>query len=412
MWVVFSKEFLDIIRDRRRFVLTLLSMFVFFPLLVILPYAFMFARAATQRVEVIRIPVQGIEHAPALISYLNEKDIQPFAADDVNALVKSKKYAVGLIIPADYATKIENRHSAQLVIVTDKRRTMNLTSDRLMDTIQDYGVELMQARLDERGMSEDFFTPITVKEKNAATTTETAGSLMGLFIPGFIIAVSLTAGMPIATSAIAGEKKKLTLEPMLFTPVGRFQLVFAKLLAVMTGTVVTLLSMGISFLMMGAGIVFLVARKLPLAKIASSAAENAANSSTSSALTGGYHIGPLAIFLFFFAPFLIILLSSAFQTLISTWARNDEEATTYLMPLSFSSVGIFTLAFLLDDFIPQMWHYSIPVFGTILSMRDLLSNKVDPASLLVMFATSTLYALLMIALAVWMFHREEVVFRT
>jgi sodium transport system permease protein len=70
------------------------------------------------------------------------------------------------------------------------------------------------------------------------------------------------------------------------------------------------------------------------------------------------------------------------------------------------------LAFFMDDFVPRLWHYGIPVFGTILSMRDLLSNKLDPASLTVMFGTSTLYALLMVLLAVWMFQREDVVFRT
>jgi sodium transport system permease protein len=73
---------------------------------------------------------------------------------------------------------------------------------------------------------------------------------------------------------------------------------------------------------------------------------------------------------------------------------------------------LFLAAFFLDDFVPSLWHYGIPVLGTILSMRDLLSNKLDPASLTVMFGTSAFYALLMIVLAVWMFHREEVVFRT
>jgi hypothetical protein len=70
------------------------------------------------------------------------------------------------------------------------------------------------------------------------------------------------------------------------------------------------------------------------------------------------------------------------------------------------------LAFILDDFTPQLGHYAIPILGTILSMRDLLSNHIDPATLTVMFGTSALYAALMIALAVWMFQREEVVFRT
>jgi sodium transport system permease protein len=278
--------------------------------------------------------------------------------------------------------------------------------------LEKYSTELMKTRLKENGMEEDFFTPITVKKKNAATLAETAASRLGLFIPALIISFGLSAGMSIAVSSVAGEKKKLTLEPVLFTTISRVQLVLAKLLAVMASVFITLLSIGISFSIVGLGIVWVVLRYAPLDKIASSAAGQAAQTSASSPLADGFHLDTLAILLFFLAPCLIILLGAAFQILVSTWARNDEEATTYLMPLSLLSGMTAMLAFFLDDFTPQLWHYAIPILGTVLSMRDLLSNHIDPATLAVMFGTSAFYASLMIALAVWMFHREEVVFRT
>lgn len=410
MWTVFSKEFLDIVRDRRRFILTLLSTFVFFPLMFILPYSYLITRTVKQTVDVVMIPVQGMQNAPELITYLvEEEEFQVVEAQNVEALVKDKQYAVGLIIPDDYEKKINNEHPVELVLVADKRRSMDVTFTRLETAINEYGTQILQARLVEIGMEEDFFTPITVKQQNVASVTETAGSRAGLFIPGMIISFGLTAGMPIAISSIAGEKKKLTLEPVLFTTVSRFQLVFAKLLAVLVGVLMNLLSIGLSFLIMAAGILLIVARNLPLDKIASSSAGNA---SASLSPLAGYHIDPLAIVLFLLAPFLIILFGSALQILVSAWARNDEEATTYLMPLSLFSGLIVMVMFVLDDISIRLWHYAIPVLGTIISMRDLLSNKIDPASLTVMFGTSTLYALLMLVLAVWMFQREEVVFRT
>jgi len=412
MWVIFSKEFLDIIRDRRRFILTLLTMFVFFPLFMIVPYSYIITRTVKQTVDGLVIPVQGTEHAPALIAYLAGQEIEVVTSEDVVALVNSKQYVVGLIIPADYEVQVDAGHSVELVLVTDKRRTLDVTFNRLEDALDDYGRELVQARLEQQGLSDDFFTPLTIKEKNVASITETTGSRMGLFIPGFILTFGLTAGMPIAIAAIAGEKKKLTLEPVLFTTVNRFQLVFAKLLAVSVSMVITLLSILISFSIAGVGIFLIVARSLPVERIVSSAADGAAEQSASAVSMGQYHIEPLAIILFLLAPFLIILLGAALQILISTWARNDEEATTYLMPISIFSGFTAFLAFFLEDFTPHLWHYGIPIMGTILSMRDLLSNRVDLPSLAVMFGTSALYALLMIALAVWMFQREEVVFRT
>lgn len=69
-------------------------------------------------------------------------------------------------------------------------------------------------------------------------------------------------------------------------------------------------------------------------------------------------------------------------------------------------------AFFLDDFKPALGYYAIPIFGMILSMRDLLSGHIHAAPLAMMFITSVLYVALAIAVAVWMFNREEVLLRT
>jgi hypothetical protein len=45
-------------------------------------------------------------------------------------------------------------------------------------------------------------------------------------------------------------------------------------------------------------------------------------------------------------------------------------------------------------------------------MRDLLTGKWQSAALAVMLLTSLIYALLAVALAAWMYRREEVLFRS
>jgi sodium transport system permease protein len=417
IWVVFSKEFIDIIRDRRRFIWMIVSTLFIFPMLFVAPYAYFITRVAKQTVDDLTIPVQGIENAPALIEYLaKEADIKAIRADDVEVLVRDKRYVVGLVIPADFEEKIANGESVEVAVVSDARRSMDMTAIRLNLALNDYAEIILAARLEQRGLSEEFLAPLTVTSQNVATVTETTGSMLGLLIPGMIISLGLSSGMPIAISTIAGEKKKLTLEPVLFTTVSRLKLVFAKLLAVLASVILTLFTMaastGISILIL----ILVLLRSLPLDKLAKTATETtttpASSTPATELLTGGYNIQPLAIILFLAAPFLIILFGAALQILVSSWARNDEEASTYLTPLSLFSGLIIFVAFFLDDFTPRLWHYALPVFGTILSMRDLLSNIVEPASLTVMFLSSAFYAALMIALTVWMFNREEVVFRT
>ena len=415
MWVVFKKEFQDIVRDRRRFIMMLVGSFIIFPLLFVGPYALILARLTRQTTNTLSVPVQGMEYAPALIDYLSkEQGIETFAADNVEELVRSKQYAVGLIIPPDFEERIAAGRSASVTIVADLRRQVDFTNSRFGLALQDYADLLVLQRLDERGLTEDLITPLVIEERNAATAEETAGSLVGLFIPGFIISMGLSAGMPVAVSSIAGEKKKQTLEPVLFTTVSRFQLVLAKLAAVLASVVANLVMLAISTTISAVVMIMVIVRAMPdQAPAAFEAAGSSSNSSSiSEMLTGGYNIEPLAIILFLIAPALIVLLGAALQLLISTWARNDEEAYTLLTPLSFLSGLVVLVAFFLDEYTPALWHYAIPVFGTIVSMRDLLSNHVDAASLTVMFVSSTLYALMMLGLAVWMFHREEVVFRT
>ena len=415
MWVVFKKEFQDIVRDRRRFIMMLVGSFIIFPLLFVGPYALILARLTRQTTNTLSVPVQGMEYAPALIDYLSkEQGIETFAADNVEELVRSKQYAVGLIIPPDFEERIAAGRSASVTIVADLRRQVDFTNSRFGLALQDYADLLVLQRLDERGLTEDLITPLVIEERNAATAEETAGSLVGLFIPGFIISMGLSAGMPVAVSSIAGEKKKQTLEPVLFTTVSRFQLVLAKLAAVLASVVANLVMLAISTTISAVVMIMVIVRAMPdQGPAAFEAAGSSSNSSSiSEMLTGGYNIEPLAIILFLIAPALIVLLGAALQLLISTWARNDEEAYTLLTPLSFLSGLVVLVAFFLDEYTPALWHYAIPVFGTIVSMRDLLSNHVDAASLTVMFVSSTLYALMMLGLAVWMFHREEVVFRT
>lgn len=411
-WVVFSKEFIEIIRDRRRFALLLLSTFVLMPLLFIVPYAVMILRLFRTTSAVVTIPVQGMENAPALVAYLAEEDIQAIPAQDVESLVLNRQYPAGLIIPADYEERLAGGLPAELIVVADLRRSLDLTHARLVIVLEKYGDGLLQERLRQQGLSEDFTTPLVVTEQNAATTTETAGSMLGLLIPGVILSFGLGAGMPVAISTVAGEKKKLTLEPVLCTTVSRLELVLAKYLAVVVSILTTLLLMALSLVVSGVIVTVFLLRDLPVNLLQSAEAVPDPSSSATQLLTGGYHLEPLAILLFLLAPLLIIMMSAAIQVLVSTWARNDDEASTYLTPLNYLSGAVFLVAFFLDEFVPQLWHYGIPVFGTILSMRDLLSNRVDPASLAVMFLASAFFAALMLALAVWMFHREEVVFRT
>jgi sodium transport system permease protein len=410
VWIILRKEILDIVRNRRRLVLLLLFAFIVMPIISVTPLILFATRINKQAVNDVSIPVEGMSYAPDLMKYLNENGIKAESADGVEVLVRTKQASAGLIVPSDFQSKIQGGESAQVILVQDKSKQLDIVGERVKVLLENYNSKLLDERLRKGSLTKGFLEPIHLESRNVATESETAGSFLSLLIPGFLIAFSLSTGLPVAVSAVAGEKTKQTLEPVLFTPVSRANLMIGKVLAVLTSVIFNIVAQAsaIGFTLMA--VLFVMARFMSVNKLANSAQQ--ATTTTSLIDPAQYALSPLALGLFLLSPIPILIIGTCLQLVISSWARSEEEAYTLSLPLTFLSMIVMLAAFFMDEFIPKLWHYSLPIFGTILSMRDLLSNRVDPSSLLVMFAGSIVYALLMLGFVVWLFQREEVVFRS
>ncbi|MEI2822075.1 MAG: ABC transporter permease [Chitinophagaceae bacterium] len=411
--MVLKKEILNIVRNRRRLFMTVLFNFILLPCLAILPMSVIMRKTVEDTIQKLEVPMQGMQYAPDLIAYIEENDaITIVPAEDVEKLVREKHASVGLIVSPDFEQQIQSGESALVTVVMDRSKSLNMEGERLKSIVEKYNQSILKERLANNNISKEYLTPVQVEELNTATEQETAGSQLSLLIPGFIMTFGLTSGLSIAISSIAGEKEEQTLEPILFTPVNRAHLVIGKLLAVLVnvasaafGFLATILFSALAF----AIVMFLFLRDLDFSTISSAPASTASPLTISSA--AAFLPSPLALILFVVSMIPIILLGAALQIMISSIARNSEEAYTFSLPLSILSLAPMIVSFFLDEFVPTLGHYAIPIFGTILSMRDLLSNHVYSSSLVVMFISSIGYAALAIGFSIWMFTREEVVFR-
>jgi len=404
---VWRKEMLDFLRDRRKLVWALIYSLVLTPMLFVVPAGFLMFRTTQQMTATLKVPMQGIENAPGLVEYLKAAEIEAVAASDAEKLIREKQFTVGLIVPSDFEKRVDAGESLELIVVSDESKSLDVTASRLIGVLENYRNELVTVRLERNNLPADLLKPFTVQRQNAATATETAGSTISLVIPGLFLTLGLTAGMQVAVNSTAGEKERLTLEPVLFTPVNRKHLVLGKLLAVLTSILLFMLNMFVSLTVSFLGLVYIAAHFMidrgaaPAEAFASSAPE-----------VGGYSISSFDVLMVILSILPIMILGASLQLAISTWARSNDEAYGYLNPLSFLSSLPMIVVLFIQDVIPALWNYAIPIFGTILAMRDLLIGKWQGAALVVMFVSSLSYALLALLWAAWMFGREEVVFRT
>lgn len=404
---VWRKEMLDFLRDRRKLVWALVYSLILTPMLFVVPAGFLMFRTTQQLTQILTVPVQGMANAPGLMEYLQANQIEAVEVTDAESLIREKQFTVGLIVPSAFEEKVAAGKSLELTVVSDDSKSLDVSASRFIAILEKYRDELVARRLAEKQLPADLLKPFTVQRRNAATATETAGSTLSLIIPGFLLTLGLTAGMQVAVNSTAGEKERLTLEPVLFTPVDRKHLVLGKLLAVLTTIVIFMVNMFISLGLSFIGLTFVAARLMT-----DRSAETAQAFASSAPQVGGYAIAPLDVVVAILSIVPIMVLGASLQLAISTWARSNDEAYGYLNPLSFLSSLPMIVVLFIQDVIPSLWHYAIPIFGTILAMRDLLIGKWSSASLAVMFITSLVYALMALGWAVWMFGREEVVFRT
>jgi len=270
IFTVWRKEMTDVIRDRRRLIWNLVSAFVLMPVLFVAPMAYFTLRTARQMVSTVTIPVQGVQYAPKLVAYLSsEGDIEVVEAEDVESLIREKQYSGGLIVPPGFEEKIRNGEPVQLQLVTDQSKSMNVIGTRLLGLLENYRDKLLEERLKARGLSSEYLKPFRVVQRNAATATETTGSWLSLLVPGLVLAFGLSAGMQMAVSTTAGEKERLTLEPVLFTPVNRLYLVLGKMFAVITSVLGFLLGVGMSMFLSVVGFVVILIMRGDVDEIAS-----------------------------------------------------------------------------------------------------------------------------------------------
>lgn len=406
IWMVMRKEFLEIFRDRRRFLWTLAWALFLMPLMYTLPLLLLLKYSAEEAEKLLTVPTQGLEYAPDLATFLEQENIVLTPAENLEDLIRSNEYPVGLLISPDYQAYLNGGQSARVTLLVDPRKTIDFARSRLQTVLKDYADQLRVQRLQQKGLSEGYLEPLVVEEREVATMGEASASQLSIFLPVLIFSLGLSAGMPMAVACLAGEKKAQTLESVLFTPVNRAHLLIGKWLALLGSILFNLflstLSFFITFVFLAIGVV-----TLSMGSETSTTTETASLSSEAS-----YVIQPQALGLLLLIMMLLIAFGTLIELVISAWARNDEEAYSYMTPISLFSLLAVVVGISSQNLVPKLWHYAIPLFGAIFSMRDLLNNRIEALFLAVVFLSTCICIGLAFYLAVWVLSREEAVFRS
>jgi sodium transport system permease protein len=396
---MYAKEFRDSIRDRRALVSMIIVPTIVMPLLI-----FGFAKTASviiskARQEIPRVMVIGGADSPGIRAELvgSGKFRVETASPDWKALVSDKKVRAAVEIPAGFERALE-KGSAPDITLYDYQGELKsgMATGQLGDFFTGLRTRATARLLAARGLPATIARPFEVTRTNVAPPEKVGGNVLGGIIPYFIIFLCLMGAMYPAMDLTAGEKERGTMETLLCCPASRTDIVLGKFLMVLTGALsavmFSLVSLGLTVLGLGSAM-------MPGAEALS--APGAAMPSID--LLG--ILGLLAMVL----P--VAVLFSAVLFTMSLYAKSSKEAQSYVAPMAF--VVVFPCIIGMLPGIELNYRLAlVPIMNISLVCKEMLSGVWHWGYIAVIFGSTALYAAAALGLAVRMFRREDVIFRT
>ena len=374
-WIIFLKELVDALRDRRTLFMVLLSSVAIGPVVLIALSALV--AGIEQRAEERRAVVVGIEHAPTLRNYLERQTwrIEAAPADYEARLATQKLGEPVLVIGKDFETELAAAQAPLLAIVSSSANQRAAQSvGRLTRLGRGFSNEQAMLRLALRGVAPATLDVVDLQERDLANPQARAAQLTGM-LPFFVLMAVLYGALNAALDTTAGERERGSLEPLLMNPAARSSLVLGKWGAVAAVAMLIALLSCLSFL----------------------PAQALLRSETLAAM---FQFGAreVALFLALLAPLAAALSALMMAIAIRCRSYKEAQANNTVVVLA---VSLLPLAGLFNQTGEAPWHLWIPALGQVTLMNRVLKGDVvglpDVAIALAVSAAITVASIVFVA---------------
>ncbi|MFC4699772.1 ABC transporter permease [Glaciecola siphonariae] len=401
MWLIFKKEMLELLRDRKTLFFMVALPIVVFPLLFGGAMYFASQAVSDAQTKTLSYAIVGEQYAPDLVTQFKTVENLALEAlpsdvvteEQMKAAIKEGTLDFIIQIPDNYSADIET--SGQIIFkIYLNDSELNSVQDRLSDIIDEVETTFQREAFARLGMNEDqqvtLLDPMVIEKVNVADKRESVGAMIGGMIPYILFLLCLQGAMLPAADIGAGEKERGTLETLLLSPVSRTDIVMGKFLTISTAgavsALVTVLSMAIWGIVLSQGMAIDFVTEFMAS------------------------IGIVDLMLVFLMLVPIVSMFAAILLSLSIYARSYKEAQGYMTPLVFVVIVPVILAALPGIELKGAWAW-VPLTNVALAIKELIKGTMDYVQLFAIFGSSVIIAGALIGFCVYWFKQEKVLFR-
>lgn len=403
---IYLKELKDSLRDRR----TLISMIVI-PTLVMPVLIFGVGKIAATvfskaKEEIPRIMILDGLDSPGVIDQLQQSkkfEIVP-GSDDWRTQISEKKIRGAVRVPPGFEAGLRTGAADAVVIYHYEGELKSGFAiselDRFFRELRERTVATLLA---ERSMPARLVKPFDISRQNVAPPEKVGGNLFGGIVPYIIIILCFTGAMYPALDLTAGEKERGTMETLLCSPVARVEIVLGKFFMVLTGS---LAAMGLSLASLG-----ITAALTGMIMTGAGAGGKVAGGSAGGVTAMLPMIDPAGLLGVVAMVLPVAVFFSAVLFTVALFAKSFKEAQSYVGPLMIVVIMPAVVGMLPGiDLNARL--ALVPILNLSLVCKEMLSGVWHWHYIALIFGSSCVYAVIALLLAVRMFNREDVIFRS
>jgi len=387
--LVVRKETLDMVRDRRTILTTLVIPLLAFPLLFGVVGYLENPTANPSPVLVINQDSGSGNYTSTLTNELlhaNGLSITLSTTANATAEVQSGEYDVALTIPPGFSSSIAGGGQANLTLYYDPANGRALQGISVIDgVVTSVSQQISSSRLSGEGITSAELNPIGLSAEQVGKAQNASRILIADLFPSFLLYFTFLGAFYFMVDDIAGEKERRSLEALFTLAPSRTTIFLGKytvafLLAMLTtvlGLVSTLLSLD-AFTPGGAG-----SASLPL----------------------------------LFYPEVVALVALAALSMcalgfsISTFAKNVREAQQYLSPFFF--VFFIPLYFVFSLPPSELSGFAaVPLVGFSILIRDMVLGTLTAGELTLAIGVNVAFLLLMVWVGLRLLGSEKAILRS
>ncbi len=383
-WVVFIKESIDNLRDRRAVLSSLLMGPILGPAVFAIAMTAMLTIATGELEKPLKLPVIGAENAPNLIAWLQQREVEILEAPaDPDQSVRDGDHHVILVIPEGYAEDfVAGRPATLRIIVDESNRKARANIRRARGMFEGYGSSIGRLRLLARGVDPTTVDAIAIETVDLASPEARAALILGM-LPYLIVLSMLMGGFYLAIDTTAGERERGSLEALLTTPLARGELMAGKLAATFAFSVLALALALVAF--------WIVIPYVPLDRIG---------------MVIDFSPAMAASIFLINLPF--ALFGAALLTVVATFTRSFKEAQTWMSVVLFIPV-IPTFVILFLPYQSATWMMVVPSLSQGALVNQVIRGEtLDGLHILLSWVTTLGFGVALGALAARLYRREAV----